>query len=122
MLSENRNDKKISVRFTHIHPSDHSVDFIRQELSHFQEKLPQKSVLQVAFTKRNDLVKATLQVFSPAGKLFTTATSNSIRDACLQAVHHLARKAEKIKNRRHRFHREKAAAMEMVSIPSKYTY
>lgn len=114
MISETHKDNKISVRFTHIHPSDHSMDFIRQELSYFQEKLPQKSVLQVAFTKKNDLVKATLSVFSPAGKLFTTATSNSIRDACLQVVHHLARKAEKIKNRRHRSYREQAAAMEMA--------
>lgn len=101
MNFDNHNNENISVRFTHLHPSDHSVDYVRQELSGFKDMLPEKSVIQAAFSRQKDSVKATLKVLTPAGALFTAASGQSIAEVCRQLVNHLARKADRWKKRRH---------------------
>lgn len=101
MNLQTNNSDNISVRFTHLHPSDHSIDYVRQELSGFKDMLPEKSVVQAAFTRQKDSVKATLKVFTPAGGLFTTASGQSIADVCRQLVNHLSRRADRWKKRRH---------------------
>lgn len=101
MNLETNNNDNISVRFTHLHPSDHSIDYVRHELSGFKDMLPEKSVIQAVFSRQKDSVKATLKVFTPAGGLFTTASGQSIAEVCRQLVNHLSRRADRWKKRRH---------------------
>ena len=101
MNSKTNNNDNISVRFTHLHPTDHSVDYVRQELSGFKHMLPEKSVLHAVFTAQKDSVKATLKVLTPAGQLFTAANGQSIAEACRLLVNHLSRRADRWKKRRH---------------------
>lgn len=101
MNRQTNDDDNISVRFTHLHPSDHSIDYIRQELSGFKHMLPEKSVLHAVFTAQKDSVKATLKVLTPAGQLFTAANGQSIPEACRLLVNHLYRRADRWKKRRH---------------------
>lgn len=98
MLSSNQ----ISIRFRQLHPSANTIAAIHNELENFKSRLPKKAVIRADFTGQNNLVKATLKVFSPAGELFTSATSQSLTTACHELIHHLARRAQKMKSKRFR--------------------
>ena len=95
-------NNQISIFFRHLHPSAHTIAAIHNELENFKERLPKKAVIRADFTGQNKLVKAKLKVFSPAGQLFTTATSQSLSTACHELIHHLGRRAQKMKSKRFR--------------------
>ncbi len=93
-------NNQISVRFRKLHPNQGTLETIQSELERFQARLPKKSVLKVDFTAQSDFVHATLKIFSPAGELFTSATSQSITQACHELIRHVGRKVQRIKTRR----------------------
>ncbi|MBS1970940.1 MAG: hypothetical protein JSU04_11570 [Bdellovibrionales bacterium] len=99
---------EVSIQYQGFHPSEFTRSHVSLVMSELQDEAPYGATLKGIFMRREDQFKATVTIYSSAGKFFATATGRKLKNVTDQILRQIRRQLEQWKSRRSRFYeREK---------------
>jgi ribosome-associated translation inhibitor RaiA len=93
---------EVSIQYQGFHPSEFTRSHVSLVMSELQDEAPYGATLKGTFSRRDDQFKATVTIYSSAGRFFATATGRKLKQVTDQILRQLRRQLEHWKSRRSR--------------------
>jgi hypothetical protein len=92
----------ISIHYHGFHPSEYTQAHLDAQLRELQDWAPYGSAIKAHISRKNEVLKATLTVFSRGVSFFSKATGTGIRDVSDRLLQQARKKIGRWKTRRFR--------------------
>jgi ribosome-associated translation inhibitor RaiA len=90
----------IRVRYHGLHPSEYTKSHLDSAMQEIYDESPDGSSLQASFSKHKDVLKGIVQISSPAGHFFASATGPNLHDVANRLLAQMRRRLNKWKSKR----------------------
>lgn len=90
----------IRVRYHGFHPSDYTKSFLDSILQEIYDESPDGSNLRASFSRHKEVLKGIVQVNSPAGPFFASATGKGLHEVAQRLLQQMRRRLDKWKSKR----------------------
>ena len=90
----------IRVRYYGFHPSEYTKSILDSILQEIYDESPDGSNLRASFSRHKEVLKGVIQINSPAGPFFASATGKGLHDVAHRLLQQMRRRLEKWKSKR----------------------
>ncbi|MGZ5279971.1 MAG: hypothetical protein ACXWC9_08515 [Pseudobdellovibrionaceae bacterium] len=95
----------IRVRYHGFHPSDFTQNLLNCIMQEIYDESPDGSCLKASFTRNKEVLRGIVQVNSPAGPFFASATGTHVNEVAHRLLVQMRRRLDKWKSKRFRHER-----------------
>jgi len=106
----------IRIRYHGFHPSDYSKSLMDSIMQEIYDESPDGSCLKASFTRNKEILRGVVQVNSPAGPFFASASGAHVNEVAHRLLTQMRRRLDKWKSKRFRHERIKDLFTPMTDI------